>query len=158
MENALKWYKRAYPVAVIMTVVGVSGLFLDFYTHHMGNGGRAYMGNYVGLEPQLWASVGLSALLILMNIVLFLFALKIGGGRNILVSYSTTCIVLLVIQIAINLMAVKGPLPEMVDSHTRRMYLGYLSAIGAPAILPKVRQAVVTGGKMYGQSLMNRRM
>lgn len=149
MEQKTTWRRYARWVAVAMAVLGVVGLGLDFSTHHLGNGGAAYFGNYEGLETRLWASIGMSALLILLDLLLCLFVLLAGGGQRLLVRYASLCIVLLGVQMGINMMAMGGPLPELADHHTRRMYLGYLACMGMPLTLAR-------SGRTYGQSLADR--
>ena len=157
MENALNWYQRAWPLGIVIALLGAVGLYLDFALQFAGSGGAAYTGQYEGLTGQLLTVMGVSGGLILLNLVLLAFGLKMGNGRKVLLSLTVTSCVMLMVQIGIYYMAMKGIVNEVTDSHTRHMYLGYLACIGTPFALSKVKEAIVTGGRAYGQSLADRR-
>lgn len=157
MEHALKWHRRVLPLAVLIALLGAVGIYLDFSLQFAGRGGAAYTGNYEGLTGQLLTVIGVSGALILLNLVLLAFGLKLGGGRKVLMGYAVTSCVMLAVQIVIYYMAMNGVVNEMTDGHTRRMYLGYLACIGTPFVLSKVKEAIQTGGRAYGQSLADRR-
>ena len=156
MEDALRWYQRAWPLAIVIALLGAVGLYLDFSLQFTGSGGAAYTGNYEGLTGQLLTVMGVSGGLILLNLVLLVLGLKMGGGRKVLVGLAVTSCVMLAVQIGIYYMAMQGIVNEVTDSHTRHMYLGYLACIGTPVALSKVKEAIVTGGRSYGRSLADR--
>ena len=157
MEHAMKWYQRAWPLALVIALLGAVGIYLDFSLQFAGNEGAAYTGNYGGLTSQILAVMGISGVLILLNLVLLAFGTKMGGGRTVLMGFAVTSCAMLAVQIVIYYMAMNGVVNEMTDGHTRRMYLGYLACIGTPFVFSKVKEAIHTGGRVYGQSLAGRR-
>lgn len=157
MENSLKRYAKLYPMTWIIALFGVGGSVLEFVTPSYIPY-ETYPDLFPDPTPYLFGSILLSAILMVLCLVMVLFSRGLGGGRKRMTGYLVVGILLLAVQILlyVYVMLMQGSRPEFIRVSSRRMYLGYLECTCLPFFMPKVKQAILTGGGQFGQSLADR--
>lgn len=139
MEDALKWYKRAKPLALVMAVLAVAGEVLVVQT--------PYYDPYAaqpelpqGAEPYLMASIVLSAVLMVLCLVLLVMGRKMGSARKMVMGRMAVNFAVLAAQIVYVSVLFRNP---TMAAHGRvGLQIGYWVSIANGCLLPKIEAKI----------------